>query len=362
MTNPATNEEEPSNVPAAVELSTSVLITTYNGERFIEQQLESIRTQTQPASQVLLFDDGSTDGTVARVQAFIDEHALHNWRVEINPRNLGAAANTLENLKHLTGDIVFLADQDDIWDPRKVEVMSRVLASDPNLTMVVSRTRTVDQDGHDSLDESTRRRVDAGRRINRGSRTEAEELTFDDFIGSSTVPLHAMAVRGTVLQEISDAGAFPALSKSLGPDWYFGFWATSIGKCLLIPDELVLRRIHDTNISLGKLRKTTALSATNERRIQMLREARDAHRATLNNQDLAQYLSQSQKDLVTRFDDFLSSRVDFAEHPKVSRSIGLLTDFPLYFRSAGTAAGAARMWVADVMYAYNINWTIKKRA
>jgi len=343
-------------------MSSSVLVTTYNGERFIKQQLESIRTQTKPANQVLIFDDGSTDNTANVVRTFIDQHGLSNWRFEINPQNLGAAANTLEHLSQLTGDLVFLADQDDVWDPRKIEIMSRHMASDPDLTLLVSRTSTVNEHGEPDVRGELTKRANSGSRIYRGSFTEAEQLTFDDFLGYTTVPLHAMCFRGSVLQKISQAGELPNLSKSLGPDWYLGMWATALGTSVLIPDVLVYRRVHDANISLGGMRKTTALSADKSKRLDMLDEAEQAHRAILSNPKLAPSLSAYQEAITLRTANFIARRADFTRNPSIRRAAALLSNFDLYVKSAGTRRHAARMWLSDVMYAYNINWTIKKRA
>lgn len=71
----------------------SVVMATYNGEKYIETQLASIRSQTHQPDEVLICDDGSTDATVALVAAFIDRYQLHNWTVEVNPHNLGWKRN-----------------------------------------------------------------------------------------------------------------------------------------------------------------------------------------------------------------------------------------------------------------------------
>ena len=343
-------------------MKVSVLVTTYNGERFIEEQLDSIRTQTVPVSQVVIRDDGSTDGTVEIVRTFIARHALSGWHVQVNETNLGSARNVLTHLKELDGDAVFLADQDDVWAENKVEIMTRYLDANPDLTLVVSRTSTVNEHGKPDTNGKLTRQVNSGSRIYRGSRTEPETLEFEDFLGYTTVPLHAMCIRGSTLRQISAANEFPNLNKSLGPDWYLGMWGSVLGDCLLIPDILVYRRVHDANISLGGMRKTKVLSANTDRRLLMLNEAEQAHRAILSNSKLTHNLTKQQQKVTLRTANFLAIRADFTRHASMLKAVTLLSNFDLYIKSAGTLRHATRMWVADVMYAYNINWKLKKRA
>ena len=105
----------------------SVVMATYNGEKCIKRQLDSLRDQTRPADEVLIFDDCSTDGTFDLVDSYIRQNELYNWKISVNTKNLGWKANFAEGLKKVSGDIVFLCDQDDVWDADKIEVMSKVL-------------------------------------------------------------------------------------------------------------------------------------------------------------------------------------------------------------------------------------------
>ena len=68
-------------------MKTSVVLAAYNGEKFISEQLESIRIQTVPVDEVIIVDDQSTDQTVNICQQFIAQYQLANWRVEINEFN-----------------------------------------------------------------------------------------------------------------------------------------------------------------------------------------------------------------------------------------------------------------------------------
>lgn len=342
-------------------LTSSVLVTTYNGERFIEEQLTSILIQTRPVQEVLICDDGSSDNTARIVRDFLEQHDLNNWSFVVNERNLGPAANVLSHLVTLETDLVFLADQDDVWEPNKVEVITRHLQQHPDCALAVSRSCLVDAAGQ-PLGKRTVKHRRIGMALPRRVREpRVRTLTFGDFVGYSRIPLHAMCVRSNVVEQIRDSSGWPALSRSLGADWYIGIVASVTGRCALLPDRLVRRRVHDTNISLGRLRKTTALAATPHRRRLMLTEARTAHESLLRTQSIADMLTPQQHALLHCMVEYLSERVAFAEDPSVLKAASLLRRGPLYLRSTGSPSRALRMWVADVMYAYNINWTLRRR-
>lgn len=105
----------------------SLVMATYNGEKYIQEQLQSLLNQTLPLDEVLIFDDGSTDETVKCVQAFISENKLSTWKISQNEKNKGYARNFLDGILQATGEIVFLCDQDDIWLNHKVEIMSEAM-------------------------------------------------------------------------------------------------------------------------------------------------------------------------------------------------------------------------------------------
>ena len=101
----------------------SVCIPTYNGEKYIHQQLESILTQLGNVDEVIISDDSSTDGTIAIINSFNDN------RIKLfEGCTFKSPVFNLENaLKHARGDHIFLSDQDDVWLPGKVSAMMKHL-------------------------------------------------------------------------------------------------------------------------------------------------------------------------------------------------------------------------------------------
>ena len=80
-------------------MKTSVVISSYNGEKFIYDQLESIRVQTVPVDEVIIIDDCSTDNTRAICQDFINRHSLANWLLLGNEENQGFIVNFQNGFK-----------------------------------------------------------------------------------------------------------------------------------------------------------------------------------------------------------------------------------------------------------------------
>lgn len=103
---------------------------TYNGEKFIAEQLNSILIQLGPHDEVIISDDGSTDRTIQIVQELNDKrikifyHIKNKFMGSLNSRNLVYATSNFENaIKKASGKYIFLSDQDDIWENNKVTKM-----------------------------------------------------------------------------------------------------------------------------------------------------------------------------------------------------------------------------------------------
>lgn len=116
----------------------SVVMTTYNGEKYVEEQLDSICMQTRKADEVLIFDDQSSDQTVQLIQSYIDYNELNDWKVIVNASNKGWKKNFFEGIQEASGDIIFLCDQDDVWVSDKIEKMVQVLEENKKISVLAS--------------------------------------------------------------------------------------------------------------------------------------------------------------------------------------------------------------------------------
>lgn len=126
----------------------SVIIATYNGEKYIEEQLSSIAKQTLQVNEVMIIDDCSTDSTVELVSRFIQKNFLtNNWCVKKNKKNVGWKENFFKGFNEVKGDIIFYCDQDDIWFPNKVCEMVQILVNNSNISCLACRYRSINSNG-----------------------------------------------------------------------------------------------------------------------------------------------------------------------------------------------------------------------
>ncbi len=107
-------------------MSVSVCLTTYNGEKFIKDQIDSILCQLSDDDEIIVSDDGSTDKTCQIILSFQDRRIkLFNHQVselyKYKSVNYRITRNFENALKNASGDIIFLADQDDIWGKNKIQ-------------------------------------------------------------------------------------------------------------------------------------------------------------------------------------------------------------------------------------------------
>lgn len=128
-------------------LSISVVMTTYNGERFIIEQLESIRNQSISIDEVLIFDDKSSDRTVQIVSDYVEKFKLINWRVIENSKQVGWKVNFIRGFNAASGDIIFPCDQDDIWHNDKIEKMSKIMVERQDIDVLASNYEPFFMDG-----------------------------------------------------------------------------------------------------------------------------------------------------------------------------------------------------------------------
>lgn len=119
-------------------MKTTVVLSTYNGEKFIIEQLESIRIQSLKPDEVLIFDDCSNDNTVSIIEEFISEYSLKDWHLYKNSQNLGWRCNFYQGLKKAKGDFIFTCDQDDVWNLQKIEKMVDKLENDSQILLLAS--------------------------------------------------------------------------------------------------------------------------------------------------------------------------------------------------------------------------------
>ena len=124
----------------------SVCLITYNGSSYINQQIDSILAQTVPVSEIIIANDASSDNTLSILQTYSLRHP-ELFIILNNPVNLGAVQNIEHCIKAASGDIVFLADQDDIWMANKVEASLNFFKQNPTVKGLFTNGYVINEQG-----------------------------------------------------------------------------------------------------------------------------------------------------------------------------------------------------------------------
>ena len=216
----------------------SVCIATYNGVKFLRQQLDSILTQIGTEDEIVISDDCSTDGTLELIQSYHDERIrlLHHDSSKITTTfPLDKPTHNFENaLMHARGDIIFLADQDDVWLPGKV---SRMLQALENADMAM----------HDCIIVDTELKQLAP------SYFDVVKVTTSYWRNAirCTMLGCCMAMRRSVLEE-----ALPFPKTEVGHDLWLGMVADKKFRFTLVREPLLMYRKHgDSMTTAGKKSK-----------------------------------------------------------------------------------------------------------
>lgn len=138
---------------AGLKPAVSVALCTWNGERYLSEQLRSICLQTYPPCEIVLSDDASTDGSVALARKIVEECAQEGrglaipLRLLVNAQPLRVTRNFQQAITSCRGDLVALSDQDDVWRPDKLAQMVDRFVRDPQLRLLHTDALLVDAVG-----------------------------------------------------------------------------------------------------------------------------------------------------------------------------------------------------------------------
>ena len=119
----------------------SVCLATYNGEKYLREQLDSLIEQTYQEYIVYIRDDGSTDGTISIINDYIRLYPNKIYLLKDNVIHRGAANSFMWLLENIDSDYYMFCDQDDIWLPNKIELtlnrMLQIECDNPNIPIVI---------------------------------------------------------------------------------------------------------------------------------------------------------------------------------------------------------------------------------
>jgi glycosyltransferase involved in cell wall biosynthesis len=206
----------------------SVVMCTYNGAAFIQDQLDSILAQTYPINELLIFDDGSTDGTTSIISEYCKKHAV--IRFSQNPVNIGYNQNFEQAMKAASSEVIAIADQDDYWHSEKI---ARMIAAWKENTLLIycDSYRFNGNIPMNAVPNPIYRRFEGA---------DARKLFL-----YNTISGHAMLIKRRLL-DIS----LPFKEKTIY-DWWMGIVAACNGGVSYVPESLVYQRVHKKNSTIN---------------------------------------------------------------------------------------------------------------
>lgn len=131
----------------------SVALCTYNGEKYITEQIKSILEQSTPVDEIVICDDGSTDNTISIIEK-IKKSNTTDIIIHRNTQNLGVCANFEFAISLCKGDIILLSDQDDIWNPNKVKTIVSWFETHPQKSVVFTDATLISEDDKEFSNKS----------------------------------------------------------------------------------------------------------------------------------------------------------------------------------------------------------------
>lgn len=307
----------------------SIVLATYNGMRYLPQQLESLAAQTLKADEVIISDDCSTDETVGLCLDFIEKNSLSGWKVMANTENVGYCRNFYRGLEAAQGDYIFFCDQDDIWDAEKIAVTVAEMQKDPLISVLSTRYRLINAEG----------RQDSSLTVPHFTAKHdgtLERVTVESLIGHSYIRGCSLCMKKELKALIKPI----ELKDLLGHDWQIAMLAALDGGAAILNTQLMSYRCHDSNASFSE-KPVRRL----EKRIAGLRQSVEGHeyiRSLCRNEE--------QKTSMEKFIRFEKRRLAFLKDKNAFKFVRLLFDIKQYSRYY--AGGGVKVWLGDFVYAY----------
>ncbi|AMO19478.1 glycosyltransferase family 2 protein [Flavobacterium columnare] len=125
-------------------MKVSVALCTYNGEKFINEQINSILKQSKKVDEIIICDDCSTDQTMSILKEYKLKHP-NIFKIFKNETNLRSVKNFEKAIQLCSGDLIFLSDQDDIWSPNKVHDYILFFKNNPEINVIASNGYCIDE-------------------------------------------------------------------------------------------------------------------------------------------------------------------------------------------------------------------------
>ena len=252
-------------------MKTSVAMAVYNGEKYIREQLDSILSGEMVPDEIVISDDASTDGTVQIVEEYLDRCSNTSKTVIKllhSETNQGFAENFKKAIGSCSGDIILLSDQDDIWEPRKLLLISRVMKKRKEIKVLGTSFILIDKDGRTIEDymKLPEADIEEGRRLypelfekpRRGwsnnnlfrramSENALVEVMPEEIMFHNICQGACLAFRGNIKQDI-----LGNIRTDIPHDWQIALIGAGMSGFYFYNKKLIRYRLHEANaVGLG---------------------------------------------------------------------------------------------------------------
>lgn len=220
----------------------SVVMAVYNGELYLREQLLSIIHQSVKPDEIVISDDNSTDQSI-KILENISKDTNIPIKILYNSDRIGYAKNFRRALGCATGDIIFLSDQDDIWNKRKIEICKRVLFKHKEIMALFTGFYVMEKKSYfkDTIEYSPQKEL------------KIKKINLHKFIQHPAYPGMAMVFRKNILDEIQKQNIYTNNDK-IAHDWAINFMGCVMEGMFELDTKLTFYRQHNNN-TLGSLRR-----------------------------------------------------------------------------------------------------------
>jgi glycosyltransferase involved in cell wall biosynthesis len=217
----------------------TIIMATYNGERYIEEQIESILASTYQDFELYIFDDGSKDNTMHILKGFEKEYP-DKIHVRQNEVNLGVTMNFLHGLCRTTSDYVMFCDQDDVWKPNKIALtLKRMRQMEAQTGKEIPLSVFTDAVVVDKELQVLKESFFQSGHLN-PRKTDLPHLLMENKLIGCTVMVNAS------LRKIIQSHPLPKEARF--HDWWVALIASCLGKICCVREGTLLYRQHGNNV------------------------------------------------------------------------------------------------------------------
>lgn len=309
----------------------TVLMATYNGERFIKQQLDSIRTQTLPADRVIILDDCSMDNTLDIIHKFVKQYDLNTWEVYQNSSNKGHYQTFVDLTTMVDEGYTFFSDQDDVWNEKKIETMMSELCK-PGVSMVFCKSRYINE-----FDEI----------IKESTTTEEVNIYSVKQLLQVWPSGYQMAFQSEVLKTIIENKYFECPYFQFH-DVLFGMLSPLFGEVIELDTILDSHRLHLNNVTLSS--KSSSFNNSLEERLTYYRKMykRYIFLSMVSNE----FRNYEVNEIAENYGKLYKARIEFIEK-RTLKSMKVLYDFKQFYNGS-------RAFASDIIYAMRLQGLFAK--